>query len=114
MDYDLARASWVGDYDDPNTFLDMFVTNGGNNETGFANPVYDKLIADAAAEVDQTKRFDIFRKAEQMLVSEEAPICPIYYYVGIQFYDGNRLGGMAANLLDEHPLQRMYWKQGAQ
>lgn len=112
MDYDLSRASWVGDYDDPNTFLDMFVTNGGNNETGFSDPAYDKLINDAAAEVNQAKRFEIFRKAERMLVSDEAPICPLYYYVGIQFYNGDRLGGMAANLLDEHPLQRMYWKPG--
>jgi len=112
LDYDLSRASWVGDYDDPNTFLDMFVTGGGNNSTGFANPKYDQLIADAARQVDQNKRFDIFRQAERMLVSEEAPICPLYFYVGIQFYNGDRLGGMAANLLDEHPLQRMYWKTG--
>ena len=47
-----------------------------------------------------------------MLISEETPICPLYYYVGIQFYDGDRLGGMAANLLDEHPVQRMFWKTG--
>jgi len=110
LDFDLCRSSWVGDYDDPNTFLDMFVTDGGNNRTGFANPKYDQLIADAAREVDQKKRFDIFRQAEQMLISEEAPICPIYFWVGIQFYNGDRLGGIAANLLDEHPLQRMYWK----
>jgi oligopeptide transport system substrate-binding protein len=110
LDFDLARSTWVGDYDDPNTFLDMFVTGGGNNDTGFANPKYDGLIADAAREVDEKKRFDIFREAEHMLVSEEAPVCPLYYYVGIQFYNGDRLGGIAANLLDEHPLQRMYWK----
>jgi oligopeptide transport system substrate-binding protein len=112
LDFDLSRSSWVGDYDDPNTFLDMFVTGGGNNDTGFANPKYDQLIADAARQVDQTKRFDIFRQAEHMLISEEAPVCPLYYYVGIQFYNGDRLGGIAANLLDEHPLQRMYWKTG--
>jgi oligopeptide transport system substrate-binding protein len=112
LDYDFGRASWVGDYDDPNTFLDMFVTGGGNNDTGFADPAYDQLIADAGSQVDQQKRFEIFRKAEHILVSEEAPICPIYYYVGIQFYNNGRLGGMAANLLDNHPLQRMYWKPG--
>jgi len=112
LDFDLCRSSWVGDYNDPNTFLDMFVTGGGNNRTGFANPAYDKLIADAASEVDQKKRFDIFRDAERMLVSEQTPICPIFFYVGIQFYNGDKLGGIAANLLDDHPLQRMYWKTG--
>lgn len=111
LDFDLCRASWVGDYDDPNTFLDMFVTNGGNNRTGFASPRYDGLIADAAREVDESKRFEIFRTAEHLLVSEEAPICPLFFYVGIQFYDGRKLGGIAANLLDDHPLQRMYWKE---
>jgi oligopeptide transport system substrate-binding protein len=110
LDFDICRSSWVGDYDDPNTFLDMFVTDGGNNRTGYANPKYDQLIADAAAEVDEKKRFDIFRRAEHMLISEDVPICPLYFWVGIQLYDGNRLGGIAANLLDEHPLQRMYWK----
>jgi oligopeptide transport system substrate-binding protein len=112
LDYDFARATWVGDYDDPNTFLDMFVSGGGNNETGFANPKYDQLIADAARQVDQSKRFAIFRQAEQMLVSEEIPVCPIYFWVGIQLYNGDRLGGLEANLLDEHPLERMYWKTG--
>jgi len=110
LDFDLCRSSWVGDYDDPNTFLDMFVTGGGNNDCGFANPKYDQLIADAARQVDQTRRFDIFRQAEHLLISEEAPICPLYFYVGIQFYNGDRLGGIATNLLDEHPVQRMYWK----
>lgn len=44
LDYDLARAGWIGDYRDPNTFLDMWVTNSGNNDTGFASPDYDFLI----------------------------------------------------------------------
>lgn len=48
MDYTIARAGWVGDYNDPNTFLDMWVTNGGNNSTGFSSPLYDRLIRLAA------------------------------------------------------------------
>jgi oligopeptide transport system substrate-binding protein len=46
--YDLARATWIGDYLDPNTFLDMWVTNGGNNQTGFSSPQYDAIIRAAA------------------------------------------------------------------
>lgn len=52
MDYDLARAAWVGDYQDPNTFLDLWTTNGGNNQTGWGNPVYDQLL-EAAANVEK-------------------------------------------------------------
>jgi len=111
LDYDFSRSSWVGDYNDPNTFLDMFVTDGGNNHTGWSNPRYDALIAAAAREVDKEKRFAIFREAETLLVSGEMPICPLYYYVGIQFYDPDRLGGVDPNLLDEHPLKAVYWKK---
>jgi oligopeptide transport system substrate-binding protein len=51
-DYDLARAAWVGDYQDPNTFLDLWLTNGGNNQTGWGSPVYDQLL-EAAANVEK-------------------------------------------------------------
>jgi oligopeptide transport system substrate-binding protein len=47
-DYDLARAGWIGDYVDPNTFLDLWVTNGGNNQTGWGDPLYDQLIRGAS------------------------------------------------------------------
>ena len=111
LDYDLCRASWIGDYNDPNTFLDLFLTGGGNNRTGWSNPKYDKLIGEAASELDIEKRHAIFRRAEQILVSEGAPIAPIHFYVGIQIYDADRLGGLQANLLDEHPFKTMYWKK---
>jgi oligopeptide transport system substrate-binding protein len=111
LDYDLCRSSWVADYNDPNTFLNMFVTNDGNNRTGWSNPKYDGLIAAAGRELDKQKRFEIFQQAEKILISEDAPICPLYYYVGIQFYDGEKLGGIIPNLLDEHPLRYLHWKK---
>jgi oligopeptide transport system substrate-binding protein len=111
LDYDFTRSSWVGDYNDPNTFLAMFLTGDGNNNTGWSNKHYDELIASAAKENDRDKRFAFFQQAEKMLVTDEAPICPLYYYVNIQFYDPERLGGLEANLLDEHPIKAMYWKK---
>jgi oligopeptide transport system substrate-binding protein len=51
-DYTLARAGWIGDYEDPNTFLDIWVSEGGNNQTGWSNPIYDRLIA-AAADIER-------------------------------------------------------------
>jgi len=48
LDYDVARAGWVGDYEDPNTFLDLWLTNGGQNQTGWGSVVYDRMLADAA------------------------------------------------------------------
>lgn len=110
LDYDIARSSWVGDYPDPNTFLDMFVTGGGNNRTGWSDPEYDRLIAAAAAELDPAGRYEILRQAEKILVCDQMPVCPLYFYVGIQLYDAERLGGIEGNVLDEHPLKAMFWR----
>lgn len=111
-DYDFCRSSWIGDYNDPNTFLDCFVTNGGNNRTGWSNQQYDRLIEAAGKEADQRKRFDYFRQAEDILLNQATPVCPLYFYMGIQIYDNARLGGIEPNLLDEHPFREMYRKEG--
>lgn len=110
LDYDIARSSWVGDYPDPNTFLDMFLTGGGNNRTGWSNPEYDRLLSEATREVDPAKRLDILRRAEDLLVRQAVPVAPIYYYVGIQLYNPEKLGGIRANVLDEHPLRAIHRK----
>jgi hypothetical protein len=54
------------------------------------------------------------REAEKLLVCEQMPVCPLYFYVGIQLYDADKLGGIAGNVLDEHPLKAMFWKSKAQ
>jgi oligopeptide transport system substrate-binding protein len=110
LDYDFARSSWVGDYDDPNTFIDCFVSGGGNNRTGWSNPEYDRLVAEAALESDNSKRLQILYDAEQILLDKDTPICPLYFYMGIQIYDGGKFGGIEPNLLDEHPFREMYRK----
>jgi oligopeptide transport system substrate-binding protein len=70
------------------------------------------LIEAAAKEADQRKRFDYFRQAEDILLNQATPICPLYFYMGIQIYDNARLGGIEPNLLDEHPFREMYRKEG--
>lgn len=108
LDYDIGRSSWVGDYNDPNTFLDMFITGSGNNRTGWSSTQYDAWIQEAAEALNQEERFEIFRKAERKLISGQAPIVPLYYYVGVQLYDPEKWGGIEGNLLDEHPLKAIY------
>jgi oligopeptide transport system substrate-binding protein len=56
LNYDVERAGWIGDYRDPNTFLDMWLTKGGNNQTGWGDPAYDRLIQLAADPVGFAKR----------------------------------------------------------
>jgi oligopeptide transport system substrate-binding protein len=114
LDYDFARSSWVGDYNDPNTFLDCFVTGGGNNRTGWSEPAYDRLIEAAAREPDNARRMQIFAQAEDLLLNGGTPICPLYYYMGIQIYDSAKYGGIEANLIDEHPFREIFRKSPAQ
>lgn len=78
LNYAISRARWVADYADPNTFLDMFVTNGGQNWTGWGDPEYDRLIAEAGHTLDPAKRHEIFQRAEALLL-EEAPIAPVFF-----------------------------------
>ena len=87
----------------------MFVTGGGNNNCGWSNKRYDDIIALAAKEPDGAKRFDQFREAETILIRDEMPICPLFNYVVLMFYS-DRLGGIAGNLVDEHPFRTMHWK----
>jgi oligopeptide transport system substrate-binding protein len=110
LGYQMTRSSWVGDYNDPNTFLEMFTSGSGNNRTGWKSTAYDERIASAAREPDVARRNAIFQDAERQLISAESVILPVYYYVGVQFYHAERLGGVQPNLIDDHPFRCMYWK----
>ncbi len=81
--YEIARHGWSGDYVDPMTFLDLWVTGGGNNDAGYSNPEYDKLVNDAKKEADLEKRWDIMKKAEDMVMAD-MPIIPLYYYTKVK------------------------------
>jgi oligopeptide transport system substrate-binding protein len=79
INYDVSFAGWIGDYMDPNTFLDLWVTGGGQNSTGWSNKVYDALIAKEKATVDPKVRMAALHAAEKILMTE-MPILPIYFY----------------------------------
>lgn len=78
-DFEIARHGWIADYNDPITFLDMWVTGGGNNDANYTNEEYDQLIADAKATADPEKRMEALHAAENILM-EDAPVAPIYFY----------------------------------
>ena len=111
LDYHVTRSSWIGDYNDPNTFLDMFMTQNGNNRTGWSNAGYDRLIRLANATTDPPKRNALFREAETILIADELPIFPLFFYVGINIYHPDRIGGIHPNILDIHPISAIYAKE---
>ncbi len=107
LGYDVSRSAWIGDYPDPNTFLDLFVTGGENNKTGWGNLEYDRLVRDAASVMDSEKRMAMLRDAEEILM-RELPILPIYMYV-TQSVVNPRLGGYFDNVQDVHFQKFFYW-----
>jgi len=155
LDYDLSRGGWIGDYEDPNTFLDLWTTNGGNNQTGWGSGVYDRLLA-AAGDVEQfvaqpefilervhdshalkrladaarvstdaaqrlkgmsELRMALLAEAERILVHDEFPILPVYFYVASEMVKPKVRGLFSElvgsdgtkrpNLRSIHPLREM-------
>lgn len=82
LNYDLCRAGWIADYTDPNTFMDMWVTGGGNNDTGWSNATYDALVRSSLAAGSETERLASYQQMEAML-ADELPIIPIYFYTRV-------------------------------
>jgi oligopeptide transport system substrate-binding protein len=106
LQYQVSRSGWIGDYLDPNTFLDMWTTDNPNNQTGWSNKEYDKLIAEAATESVPAKRMQILKQAEAILL-EELPIIPIYYRISTNMVRPY-VKGWYPNLLDTHPLSTIW------
>lgn len=79
-DYSIARNGWIADYNDPMSFLDMWLTGGGNNDAQYANPDYDALIQKAKATSDQSERMAAMHEAEDMIIGRDYALCPLYFY----------------------------------
>lgn len=107
LGYDVSRSAWIGDYADANNFIDLFVTGGENNKTGWGNEEYDRLVRAGNNELDPVKRMALMAEAEAILM-DEMPVLPLYYYVTQTTYSP-RLGGYFANVKDEHFPKYWYW-----
>jgi len=79
-DFGICASGWGPDYMDPMTYLDLFQSTNGNNHGKYNSPVYDKLITDAKAEADPTKRMAYLYDAEKMLMSDMV-IAPKYFRI---------------------------------
>ena len=96
-EYQIARHGWIGDYSDPMTFLDMWVTGGGNNDSGFSNAEYDALISEAKVETDTKKREELLRQAEDILM-DEMPVIPVYFYTTVMAWNDDVEGVLVTSL----------------
>jgi len=105
-DFQVSRAGWIGDYVDPNTFLDLMRPNRGNNKTGWENEVYDALVAKANSTNDQTLRYQLLDEAEKILI-ENMPVIPLYTYVR-SYQLSPDVKGYNPHILDHHHPKFIY------
>ncbi len=80
--YSIAVNGWLADYNDPISFLDFWITGGGNNDAGWSNPQYDALISQVKASSDREERMKLMHEAEDLIFADFM-LCPIYYSVDL-------------------------------
>ncbi|WP_034915182.1 MULTISPECIES: oligopeptide ABC transporter substrate-binding protein OppA [Erwinia] len=102
--FDVSRAAWCADYNEPTSFLNTMTSNSSNNTSHYKSAEFDKAIADAAKASDDKSRSDLYAKAEQIL-DKDSTIVPVYYYVNARLvkpYVGGYTG--------KDPLDNVYDK----
>lgn len=100
--YDVCLGNWIGDYPDPSTFLDIFLSGSGNNRTGWKDPEYDGLLLTASETIDPAARVELLKRAEARLL-EFGPIAPIAWRGQANLVKRD-IVGFLPNALDQHPL----------
>ena len=105
-DFQISRAGWIGDYEDPNTFLDLMRPNRGNNKTGWENKEYDELVEKANTINNQSERYEMLYKAEEILI-DNMPIIPLYTYVR-SYQLSPDVKGFNPHILDHHHPKFIY------
>jgi oligopeptide transport system substrate-binding protein len=99
------RSSWLGDYNDANTFLQVMLSDAPSNLTGYANEEFDALVAKAAVQTDPEERRRYLQEAEGLLLADH-PVIPIYFFVSKHLVSP-RVGGWGDNVLDYHYSQHL-------
>jgi oligopeptide transport system substrate-binding protein len=109
-DYALASMTWIGDFADPLTFLQMWTSGSNLNESRLSDPAFDKLVARSMSEEGAT-RLKTLSDAEKILLDGGACV-PVYHPIAVNVISTDTMGGWASNPLDIHPFKFMYFKSG--
>jgi oligopeptide transport system substrate-binding protein len=104
--FHVCRASWIGDYTDPSTFTDKYLSFSDNNDAGWKNAEYDRLCAAAAREPDPQQRMQLLQQAETLLL-EDAAVLPIYSYVN-RVLHRPYVKGMQPNPRNQQDFKRLW------
>ncbi len=95
--YDICLSGWIGDYYDPMTFLDMFITGGKNNRTNWGSSKYDRIIRKATRAKSSERRVALLKQAETILVEKALPLTPLYHPTNTALWNPDRISGVAKN-----------------
>ncbi|MCZ0951291.1 MAG: peptide ABC transporter substrate-binding protein, partial [Rhodospirillaceae bacterium] len=106
IDTEVYRGGWIGDYNDAYTFAELFQSDGALNDSGYSNPEYDRLLAEASAEGDPQRRAELLQQAERIFL-EDLPIMPLYFYVTARMVKP-WVGGFTTNIMDHHRTRNFY------
>ena len=101
--YQILVSVWIADYQDPTSFLDLWLSTSGNNFTSWSNADYDAALFAAAQKSDPVQRRALLTQAENTLL-KETPIIPLYFYTHV-FLLQPSVKGWHSNLLDHHPYK---------
>lgn len=110
-DFQMAGMAWIGDYNDPSTFLDIWKSDAGIYNIGYENRRYDELIDLASVEEDQEKRLEYFREAEYILLYEDSVIAPTLYRKRNTFIS-KKLKGVVIPLFGGIDYKNVYLQEG--
>ncbi len=105
-DTQVYRSGWIGDYNDPFTYLEIMRSTAGQNDTGYSNAEFDRLVAASQTELNQPSRMELLQQAERVMLAD-MPILPLYIYVTPRLVQ-QWVGGYESNIMDRHRHQYMY------
>ncbi|MDX1682855.1 MAG: peptide ABC transporter substrate-binding protein, partial [Phycisphaeraceae bacterium] len=109
-DFTIARAGWFGDYRDPTTFLDKFISDSPNNDAAWSNPAFDKLMKEAEAETDPQARLQRLERAEALMLAAQ-PIAPLFHYVNLELFRPDEVAGIRPNPWNVRRLDQVRLKK---
>jgi len=99
---ELARGSWIGDYMDPQNFLDLFYTGNAANRSKYSNAEFDRLLNQSMTLPDGAERNRLMREAEEIAITRDQAVIPIYYNVSNNMIDLTKWDGWYTNPQDSH------------
>jgi oligopeptide transport system substrate-binding protein len=101
----IFRSSWIGDYDEPNTFLEIMESDNPANLPAYSSPEFDALMKKAATQTDPDRRELFLEEAERQMLSDQ-PLIPLYFYVSKHLV-ASKVRGWQDNMLDYHYSQQL-------